>query len=64
MKANDISIDVKANLKVDKRTAYSCLKLVEIYCNDVGANIVASKDVDGAILFDFTYRGVAENRND
>lgn len=33
MRADEITINVKANLEVDKQTAEACLKLVQIYVN-------------------------------
>lgn len=33
MKADEITIDVKANLSVDRNTAEACLRLVQIYVN-------------------------------
>lgn len=56
-KINDITIDVKANLNVSRRTAETCLKLVEIFCNDKGVNVIAHHDEDGYTSFEF------ENKN-
>ena len=56
MKANEITIDVKANLQVDRSTAETCLKLVEMFVNDTGINVVATKTGDCAnshICFSF-----------
>ena len=32
-KFEDVTIDVKAKLDVDRKTAELCLSLIEIYCN-------------------------------
>lgn len=52
-KINDITIDVKANLNVSRRTAEICLNLVEIFCNDKGLNIICHRDEDGNKTFEF-----------
>ena len=51
MKANEITLDVKANLQVDRKTAFACLKLVEIYINQSGEHIEVDKNEDGTLEF-------------
>ena len=46
-KLTDITIDVKANLNVDRRTAETCLRLVEMYCNSSGVTIIPNRTTDG-----------------
>ena len=46
-KLTDITIDVKANLNVDRRTAETCLRLVEMYCNSSGVTIIPNRKMDG-----------------
>ena len=52
-KVTDITIDVKANLQVDRRTAETCLRLVEIFCNDRRIGVVGHLDEDGYTTFEF-----------
>lgn len=53
MKLDEISIDVKAGIKVDKKTAETCLKLVELYCDRTKSYIQAERDSDGTVFFKF-----------
>ena len=57
-KVNEITIDVKANLNVDRRTAETCLRLVEIFCNENGVNLIGHHDENGEITFEFECRNV------
>ena len=55
-KLNDITIDVRANLNVTRRTAETCLRLVEIFCNDKGIHVIAHRGKDGYTVFEFEDR--------
>ena len=46
-KLDEITIDVKANLNVDRRTAETCLRLVEMYCNSSGVTIIPNRMTGG-----------------
>ena len=52
-KLTDITIDVKANLNVDRRTAETCLKLVEIFCNANGIDVIGHRNEDNCTTFEF-----------
>lgn len=52
-KFEDITIDVKARLDIDQRTAEGCLKLVEIFCNANGMNIIGERDHNGETSYRF-----------
>ena len=52
-KLTDITIDVKANLNVDRRTAETCLRLVEIFCNTNRIGVIGHLDKDGYTTFEF-----------
>lgn len=58
-KISEITIDVKANLNVDRRTAETCLKLVEIFCNQNGVDIVGHHGENGEITMEFECRTVS-----
>ena len=53
MKAEELTIEVKAKMTVDKRTAEGCLHLVEMFVNDTGAQIIADKDANGEMRFHY-----------
>ena len=50
-KAEDLTIEVKAKLTVDKATAEACLKMVELYVNANSVNLMADKSEDGELEF-------------
>lgn len=56
MARNELTVDVKANLSVDRRTAETCLRLVEIFCNDNGVDIVGHFAENGEVRFDFAHK--------
>ena len=55
MKANELTVEVKAKMTVDKRTAEGCLHLVEMFVNDTGAQIIADKDANGEMRFHYEF---------
>ena len=55
MKAEELNIEVKAKMTVDKRTAEGCLHLVEMFVNDTGAQIIADKDANGEMRFHYEF---------
>ena len=55
-KLTDITIDVKANLHIDRRTAETCLRLVEIFCNDKRIGVRGHIGEDGYTVFEFEDR--------
>lgn len=55
-KLTDITIDVKANLNVDRRTAETCLRLVEIFCNANRIDVIGHRGEDGYTVFQFADR--------
>ena len=50
-KAEDLTIEVKAKLTVDKATAEACLKMVELYVNANSVNLMADKSENGEVRF-------------
>lgn len=52
-KLTDITINVTANLNVDRRTAETCLRLVENFCNTNGISVIAHRGEDGYTTFEF-----------
>jgi hypothetical protein len=52
-KPTDITIDVKANLNVDRRTAETCLRLVEVFCNANSVHIIGHRMENGEHEYSF-----------
>ena len=52
-KFEDITIDVKANLTIDRKTAETCLRLVEIFCNDNSMRIIGHRVENGETEYSF-----------
>ena len=49
--AEDLTLEVKAKLTVDRETAEACLKMVELYVNNNGANVMADRLENGELKF-------------
>ena len=54
MKAEELTVEVRAKLDVSRSTAEACLKMVEIYVNEhPNIRIVGEKKEDGTDSFRF-----------
>ena len=53
MKVDELTIEVKAGINIDRKTAETCLKLVELYVNNTGNVIVAHREENGTLTFSF-----------
>lgn len=51
--AKDVTIEVKARMTVDRSTAEGCLKLVELYVNQTGKNVIVRKTETGELEFSY-----------
>ena len=49
--AEDLTFEVKAKLAVDRATAEACLKMVELYVNSNGVNVMADRLESGELKF-------------
>ena len=49
--AEDLTLEVKAKLTVDRATAEACLKMVELYVNSNGVNVMVDKLESGELKF-------------
>ena len=47
----DLTLEVKAKLTVDRATAEACLKMVELYVNSSGAKVMADRLENGELKF-------------
>ena len=43
----NVVVEVKAKMTVDRATAEACLKMVELYVNSNGINLMANKSENG-----------------
>ena len=49
--AEDLTFEVKAKLTVDRATAEACLKMVELYVNSSGVNVMVDRLENGELKF-------------
>ena len=47
----DLTLEVKAKLTVDRETAEACLKMVELYVNSSGVNVMVDRLENGELEF-------------
>ena len=55
MKAEELTVEVKAKMTVDKRTAEGCLHLVEMFVNEKKKKIIVNKDANGEMRFHYEF---------
>ena len=47
----NVVVEVKAKMTVDRATAEACLKMVELYVNSSGANVMVDRLENGELKF-------------
>lgn len=47
----NVVVEVKAKMTVDRATAEACLKMVELYVNSSGVNVMADRLENGELRF-------------
>ena len=47
----NVVVEVKAKMTVDRATAETCLKMVELYVNSSGVNVMVDKLENGELKF-------------
>ena len=47
----DVVVEVKAKMTVDRATAEACLKMVELYVNNNGAKVMVDRLENGELKF-------------
>lgn len=52
-KLSDVTVEMNARLGVDRRTAETCLRLVETFCNANGVQIIAHRMENGEHEYSF-----------
>lgn len=48
---DNVVVEVKAKITVDRATAEACLKMVELYVNSNPVNLMANKSENGEVQF-------------
>ena len=48
---DNVVVEVKAKMTVDRATAEACLKMVELYVNSNAVNLMADKSENGEVQF-------------
>ena len=49
--SEDLTLEVKAKFTVDRATAEACLKMVELYVNSSGVNVMGDRLENGELKF-------------
>ena len=49
----NVVVEAKAKMTVDRATAEACLKMVELYVNSNSVNVVADRSEDGELKFHY-----------
>ena len=60
--AEDLTFEVKAKLTVDRSTAEACLKMVELYVNNNGANVMVDRLENGELKFYYEPLNASDGR--
>ena len=58
----DVVVEVKAKMTVDRATAEACLKMVELYVNSNSVNIIADKKENGEVQFYYEPTDTSDGR--
>ena len=53
-------LTVAVKLSIDKNTAVTCLKIAEMYANQIGANVDVRRDDEGEIVLEYKGIGLPE----
>ena len=55
-KPNELTISVSVKTNIDRKTAEACLKIVELYVNQTGLDVIGRTEHDGTVSFSFEER--------
>ena len=55
MKTSELTVTINAKLDVDRKTAETCLRLVEAYVNANPVELVCHKQENGELEFEYFY---------
>lgn len=54
---NELTVTINAKLDVDRKTAETCLRLVEAYVNANGVDLICTRHENGELSFEYTEQG-------
>ena len=60
-KLSELTVTINAKLDVDRKTAETCLRLVEAYVNANPVDLICHKQDNGELEFEYVFRGCAED---
>ncbi len=60
MAKSELTVAINAKLDVDRKTAETCLLLVETFVNANGVDVVCHRKDNGELNFEYAYKGVAK----
>jgi hypothetical protein len=54
---SELTVTINAKLDVDRKTAETCLRLVEAFVNANGVEILAEREPGGEVHYAYIFRG-------
>lgn len=57
MAKTQLTVTINAMLDVDRKTAETCLRLVEAFVNANPVDLICTKQEDGKLGFEYVFRG-------
>ena len=63
MAKSELTVTINAKLDVDRKTAETCLRLVEAFVNANPVDLICHKQENGELEFQYMFRGGAEDGN-
>jgi hypothetical protein len=61
MAKSELTVTINAKLDVDRKTAETCLRLVEAFVNANPVDLICHKRENGELEFEYMFRGGAED---
>ena len=61
MAKSELTVTINAKLDVDRKTAETCLRLVEAFVNANPVDLLCHKKETGELEFEYSFRGEAED---
>ena len=60
MSKSELTVTINAKLDVDRKTAETCLRLVEAYVNANGVDLICTVEENGEYSFKYKYPSIPE----
>ena len=61
MVTSELTVTINAKLDVDRKTAETCLRLVEAFVNANPVDLICNKQENGELTFEYVFRGGVKN---